>query len=45
MAAGPDATVSCGLTALEVDVDSNLDESELATAINEASYGCEKLVS
>ena len=45
MAAGPDATLSCGLTALEVDVDSNLDESELATAINEASYGCEKLVS
>tara|TARA_R100001369_G_scaffold46442_1_gene72783 strand:- start:83 stop:313 length:231 start_codon:yes stop_codon:yes gene_type:complete len=43
MAADPDATVSCDLTARVVDVDSTLDETALAAAISDAGYGSEKL--
>lgn len=43
MAADPDAKVSCDLTARIVDVDSTLDEAELAAAISDAGYGSEKL--
>jgi copper chaperone len=43
MAADPDATVSCDLTALIVDVDSTLGETALAVAISDAGYGSEKL--
>jgi copper chaperone len=43
MAADPDATVSCDLTARIVDVDSTLDETALAAAISDAGYRSEKL--
>ncbi|UXX85374.1 heavy-metal-associated domain-containing protein [Roseovarius pelagicus] len=43
MAADPDAKVSCDLTERIVDVDSTLDESELAATISGAGYGAEKL--
>jgi copper chaperone len=43
MAADPDATVSCDLTARIVDVNSTLGETALAAVISDAGYGSEKL--